>query len=170
MSFGSFCGICSFVPRKSFATGIRLQWYGEREPSTELAASFGAFVCDEVALAEALLCKGHGGWKPCLLCRNVILTRWFHPTFSGSEFYVSSATTDISKLDTDDTIRDSLNKLAELKPTSTAAVFAVYERVIGFNYSPQGCLAFDPFLALALASSVIYERMHVYMVGGLEQS
>ena len=63
-----------------------------------------------------LLCKGHGGYKPCLLCSNVILNMYDH-LVAGSDWPVPSTTTDMSKLNlhTSASARETLDRLAALK-------------------------------------------------------
>ena len=156
-----------FNHEQGFATGIELQLHGAGGGLSWFAAQLGGIVSDEVALAEMLLCKGHGGYKPCILCSNVILHRYFG-SFAASDWAVSSTCTDPSKLKlhTDASARETLDRLAELKDALPVGEFKLREKLFGFNYQRHGLL-WDGWLAVRVASSVIYDWMHIYLASGM---
>ena len=156
-----------FGPETSFAKGMHLQFHGQEAPTTFLAARLGCILSDELALAEMLLCKGHGGYKPCLLCSNVILKMYYY-LFAGSDWPVPSTTTDMSKikLHTSASARETLDRLAALKDELPKGQFEEREKIFGFTYNKHGLL-WDPWLAVDIASTVMFDWMHIYLVGGL---
>ena len=81
---------------------------------------------------------------------------------------MSSTCTDPSKLKlhTDASARETLDRLAELKDALPVGEFKLREKLFGFNYQRHGLL-WDGWLAVRVASSVIYDWMHIYLASGM---
>ena len=126
---------------------------------------------DEVALAEFTGAKGHAGFKPCMLCANVVnysITRGGR-SLQGSAadgWEVDFTCTDCTKfqLHTDESVRDLLHKLQAYKTELTADDFSERELIFGYNLNDHGILL-DPDGILGV-TGVMYDWMHVYLVNG----
>ena len=79
-----------------------------------------------------------------------------------------STTTVVSKikLHTSASARETLDRLAALKDELPIGQFDEREKMFGFNYNKHGLL-WDPWLAVDIATTVMFDWMHIYLVGGL---
>ena len=138
------------------------------EESVMLFAQWAILLADELALKEILLCKGHAGYKPCVLCSNVVLHALSGKRPLESAWAVTTACTDASsfKLNTDESVRASMARLSEAKDSFSAQDFAELQVVHGFSFNPRSLLL-DQHLQIGAASCVMFDWMHVYCVGGL---
>ena len=147
-------------------SGIFFKLHGHEEPTAKpLLAKIGCLRSDEPALKELSLCKGHSGFKPCLLCSNVLLRKYYKEDIHGQD-HVPHSCIDFTKfvLHTDDSIRASLRQLEEKRDCLPSTTYAELEKVIGFRHMSTSLLAL-PFINVA--SSVMFDWMHCYLAGGL---
>ena len=146
-------------------SGMTLGLGGE---SVMLFARWAILLADELALKEILLCKGHAGYKPCVLCSNVVLHALSRSRPLATDWSVTTACTDVSrfKLHTDESVRASMARLPEAKESVPAKDFAELQVVHGFSFNPHSLLL-DQHLQIGVASCVMFDWMHVYCVGGL---
>ena len=147
--------------------GMKLNLLGDVEGVQQmpLTANLAAVLADEPALHDLLLCKGHAGFKPCVLCQNVVLRRYFDPCKHGG-FAVPHSCTDDSRfvLHSDASIRASYRRLHSMKNEISETEFAELEKVHGWNYSAWG-LVHEPFVHAS--SQVMFDWMHLYLQSGL---
>lgn len=149
-------------------SGIALKCHGDVEALPVLTAGLGMLLCDEVALADILLCKGHAGYKLCVCFANVILHRYSGQIVGNSDWAVCSTCTDLSKivLHTDESIKETMARRASLHGVLDKAEADGREKLLGFTYNSESLLL-DEELAINVASIVQYDWMHIYLVGGL---
>ena len=133
----------------------------------------GALVADEGALKQCMDMKGASGWKPCVLCQNVVSIHSKLSVHDSSHSLVDIATTDIRKfaLYKDSDIHDIISKLDEAeRSTARGAIgtFRFMQKSTGFNLNRQGVLYslhlrnhFSP------VKVIMYDWMHVYLVSGI---
>ena len=114
-------------------------------------------IADCPALKDFFMSKGHTGYLPCLLCANVINTRFFDDSIGPP--FVTIACDQWSRflLHSDASIKRVLENLrldgGEEK-----------ELVAGFSYH-ENSLALDPLIDIPRMT--MYDWMHIYLVGGL---
>ena len=69
------------------------------------------------------------------------------------------------KLHTAASARETLDRLAALKDELPKGQFEAREKASGSNCNKHGLL-WDTWLAVDLASTVMFDWMHIYLVGG----
>ena len=163
-------GICRFTREcldKHFfcANGNNFKTTGMFLPSVPangpLRAVIWTFLGDEPALKDFFECKGHAGFKPCLLCSNVVLLT-FHSAALGPEFVSHDCESDdLIQLHTDASI------LAVYEKLGTDRAMANYGELViasGFNYVERGLILHPD---VRVASMTMFDWPHVMCAGGL---
>jgi hypothetical protein len=146
-------------------TGVFFRLHGDDAVYPKpLKARIKILLADEPALKDLTHCKGHAGFRCCLLCRNVVLAKFYRPDLHINE--IPHTCVDCAKLvlHTDASIRATMQRLAEQKPLLTKGLFEELELVHGYGYQPGG-LTCSPHVAVA--SSIMFDWMHCYLEGGL---
>lgn len=137
-----------------------------------LVANIGCIVGDAPALQFCWGWKGATGVKCCLFCSNVCLHSYELADHDRSGQLVSQCELDETKyaLQTDRSVRDSVDLLARSFGTIGRGRFDNMEKALGFNYLPEGAL-FNNDLMQHLDGGPIsitqYDFMHIYYVGGI---
>ncbi|CAE8739399.1 unnamed protein product, partial [Polarella glacialis] len=133
-------------------------------------ASLGIVVSDETALKSTWEMKGASGTLICMACRNVVsVSSDLHNT-DATGFFVPSSETDVSKfvLQTDDSVRRTLQLLKQQHPLVSASAFKKLEQSLGFNYRPNGLLHSEKIASvLQPVTMTMYDWMHCYAVSGV---
>ena len=143
-------------------TGVFLKLFGDVEPSVRLYAETGVLLSDMVALEDSLLLKGHRGFKLCILCANT-----YNHTMGGDAMHcawcVPSTCLDTSRIrfHTDASIVECARRLETYKATLSKPQFEEKEFIVVLEYIPDSLLC-CPQIDLQLASSIMYDWMHVY--------
>jgi hypothetical protein len=133
-------------------------------------ASVSIMVSDEPALKASIGFKGSTGSKICALCQNVVAHSSTLDRYDAQGFLVSSAETDIRKfaLCTDELFFETVDFIAAQRERLGSTAFRKLTQTSGFNYKPNGLLM-SPTLRPLLkpCSMIMYDWMHVYLVGGV---
>ena len=136
-----------------------------------LFATISTVVSDLDAFQFALGVKGASGMVPCSLCRNVVSARSRLTDFDVSGTLVPFTRTALSRFARadDNSIRDSCqllrSKSAEARAgTMTPAAFDRLEKALGLKYNPTGLLFAPALVFLKIASMIMYDWMHTYVV------
>ena len=157
-----------FGREHNFATsGAVLPLNGDR--SCVLFAKLGCVVADEPALKSLWCCKGSGGMKPCMLCKNVVLSR-LDIAEHGDNYLIdlSCGNTGLFDEHDDTSIYEMVDTLADSHASMNRQEFHTLEKVFGMNYVPQSVLQDKTLRPHILPkSSTMYDWMHVFLVGGL---
>ena len=124
------------------------------------------FVADEPALKDFFLHKGHAGLLPCCLCRNVILHRLYNAAAHLPPFVTTACVNwDDLRLHDDASIRALYFHLADAHGRGVRGEeFEELEIVTGLGYNDFG-LIHNP--RVHVASMLMYDWPHIYVVGGL---
>ena len=133
-----------------------------------LRALIGLVIGDVPALSELTLCKGHSGFKCCILCKNVLLAAHASANDLASGYAITHTCLDCSKfvLHTDGSIQNMMCKLRVESERMTTDDFAQLQLVYGFNYNPFSFLLSDCY-SITVASSLMWDWMHNLCEGGL---
>ena len=133
---------------------------------TILRGRLWCFVADEPALKDFFLHKGHGGLLPCCLCKNVILHRLYNEAVHTPPFVTTAcANWDALQLHDDASIRALYLQLAEAHGRGVRGdEFDEMEIVAGLGYSDFGLIHNRH---VHVASQLMYDWPHVFVVGGL---
>ena len=129
-------------------------------------AELGGVIADEEALHSMYANKGHAGWRPCMLCENVYLGRLSREPREGDVPHTCTRHNDLRKH-----TRASHEDLAQRLQAAAggpAALLQELETDMGWNYAPMSVLWSAQWREIATPStSVIYDFMHIYFVGGI---
>jgi len=129
-------------------------------------AKIGVLLSDLLAFEEALLIKGHNGYKLCCGCQNV----WRHTleNANANDWMVPSTCIEKEKIvmHTDRSVKRMLKNLADRKSTMQIGEFRELEVQYGHTYNEHSLLACSS-LDIGLISCLMYDWMHLYVVGGL---
>ena len=150
-----------------FRTGVSIRIGGL---ASVMFAGLGMIVSDESALRQTWLCKGAGGTRLCMGCKNVVAHDSGLVENDRSGYLVPSTCSEFAKLDlhTDETIREIIDKLAANVGVMTKAQFAKLEQELGFNYCTNGVLCSPEMRTIARPISTnVWDWAHVYLVSGL---
>ena len=123
-------------------------------------------VGDEVALKECFDMKGASGTVLCPLCRNLV-DRKSELAAHSAEF-VSSNTCSLEGVDmhSDQTLMETIKFIQDnSKQDMSQTAFGKIQQSLGFNHNEFGLLQSPYFLKPA--SSLMFDWMHTYCVGGL---
>ena len=123
-----------------------------------------ALLGDIPALAEMAAVKGHGAFKGCVICRNVVLRRWWKPTLVDCVDHTSLETHRFV-LHTETTFREVISRIREAAPIMSSAEFEELQIVHGVHYVPHGLVFADDLGVTPL--HFMNDWMHTYLVGGL---
>ena len=129
------------------------------------------FLGDEPALKEMFCTKGHQGVRCCALCANICLKRYFTPD-RAARGDVESTALDYTRFrkQTDGSVRLAIRTLSEeaaKKGTDDYIgneTFNEMELRLGFNDNPHN-FAKKPYVHMV--SGLMFDWMHIYLVGGL---
>eukprot|EP00959_Pyramimonas_sp_CCMP1952_P475064 9503997-Pyramimonas_sp.AAC.1 len=146
--------------------GIMLKLEGE-SAARLVRGGLSIMLADERAHKFSLECKGSGGHKVCMLCKNVINTSSTRcPTGVGG-YMVPMTETDVTKfeLQTASSIRGIQALLRQRSLVSPGALKDLQSN-IGFNYVETGMLQ-DPFLNIDVPAVVAWDFMHLYLCDGV---
>ena len=142
------------------STGMFLKLCGqERSYPKPLLANYYCTIADEPALKEMFMAKGHAGKKPCLLCMNVILARFFVERMKRN--FIPHTAIGGFKHHTDASIRLVKDKLSTAGSPGTLEELEI---IHGFNYHPDS-LSCSPHVGVA--SSLMWDWFHCYLEDGL---
>ena len=134
-----------------------------------LFARVGMFLQDGGAHKAVWHCKGDGGTKLCMLCRNLYAEASELVDEDGTDMLVCSIIHE-DELDfaTDADIRGSVRRLAEKWATSSTSEKRDWTQAIGFRHEPHGMLM-DPSLDTIVqpASQFVHDWMHAFFVHGI---
>ena len=145
-----------------------------------LFISFCVKVSDESALRQVWQCKGAGGIKLCLLCKNVVQSKEPKETnkqplqpllnFDTTSLLVSHTESDYAKfaLHTKESITEVLLTLQRLKGTVSNDIFEAEETAHGWN-DPTHSVLMDPDLRDMLDPSeqTCFDWAHCFCVHGI---
>jgi hypothetical protein len=143
--------------------GICVSLHGAEDSPVRLFAKMGISVADEPALKSVLMCKGHAGTIPCILCRNVV-----EAAHDGTGLTVPLGCIDASKWhqSTDDIVRETMLRLQAKRKWQDDTAFKLSEQACGFNYHPEN-LILDETLNFKAVSTFMFDWAHTYLMGGL---
>ena len=177
--FGGFLKLF-FNPRSHNASvaGINLTLHGGG--TVRLFINFRVKVRDESAIRQVWQCKGAGGIKLCLLCKNVVQSKDPKATskrpqrplleFDRSSLLVAHTESDCSKFDlhTKGSIMDVLQTLVRLKGSVPNDEFEAAETHHGWN-DPTHSVLMDPDLGPMLdpSSQTCFDWAHCFCVHGI---
>ncbi len=146
----------------------------EHPLQTHIFAEVGVLLADIPAFREMLSCKGHGGHKPCFLCRNAT-----NHSIPGRPLHLAcQEAVPITDFDfrrflkyTDEEMKETLRRLdahheAMVAGTMNKQDFEAREQVLGWSWVPQHPALTDKY-RLRLASSAMFDWAHVYVNDGL---
>ena len=147
---------------------------GEQPLNRQIFAEVGALLADLPALKEMLGCKGHGGHKPCCLCRNAT-----NHSIPGTPLHlVCPDAVPITNFDfdkfckyTDENLRETVQRIAShhaafVAETMSKGDFETREMVLGWTWVRGNPILNDKY-RLKVASSVMFDWAHVYVNDGL---
>lgn len=130
-----------------------------------LRALLWSFVADEPALKDFFMNKGHAAMKPCALCANVILYRFYDEAIHSAHFIPTTCMDyDQFVLHSDASIRGILEHLRVQRGALRPDDFAELEICAGFNHHDQGL---SLHTHVNVASQTMFDWSHTYLVGGL---
>ena len=132
-----------------------------------LFCELSIIVGDEVALKECMSFKGASGTVLCPLCRNIV--DWKSQLARHSTEYVPSNTVTLSGVDmhSDQTLLETVSYLKEARNREMSqSAFKRVQQSLGFNDNSFGFLQSE-ILTLKPASSLMFDWMHTFAVGGL---
>ncbi len=133
--------------------------------TVHLRADVGCVVSDMLAIDEMCLIKGTGGVKFCLICGNAINNRYPDRCGPGCFLLTHLTFTDF-KRHSRETILQMFHNLEIYKATLEPGEFAEKEILYGFNFNLHNILL-DNQLALDITAILMFDWMHIYLVGGL---
>lgn len=136
-----------------------------------LRLRLAVFLGDEPALKEFFCTKGHQGARCCALCSNICLQRYLTATRAAMGD-ISSTELDFGRFNahTDDSVRLSAKILADehaKKGTREFIGIGNFEEMelrLGLNHNPHN---FVNKSYVAVVSGLMFDWMHIYLVGGL---
>ena len=142
-----------------FKSGNRLRFF----------CRLSMFVQDGAAHKYIWHCKGDGGMRCCMGCRNMFTQKSEVVDESGDNLLTCNQFTE-SELDfaLDSDVRDTIRRLRAHKLTDPPAEFELREIAYGFNWEPHGLL-FDDALAdiMQPVSQYHHDWMHGMLVNGV---
>ncbi|CAK0800077.1 unnamed protein product [Prorocentrum cordatum] len=154
-------------PAGNLTTGIVL-----RRPGSEpirLFAVQGPFVQDGGAHKSTWHCKGEGGTKHCLLCKNLFAEKSEIHDEDGSELVTCNAMkhSDLA-LATSAELRYACNRLAAKRHVDDPNTFARRQMALGFTFTLYNLLC-DPTLnnVVQPREQLMFDWMHCLFVGGV---
>lgn len=131
-------------------------------------ASVDIMVSDESALKASLEMKGSSGSKICALCQNIVAHNSRLDEHDATGFLRPSTVLDIREfaMCTDDIIYQTVDTLQHIQNTAPGQLKKM-QQATGFNLKPKGLLMCQPLRGIIKpATMLMYDWMHVYLVGG----
>lgn len=106
--------------------------------------TFGVMMSDEAALHAMFSCKGAAGNKNCMLCMNIVNSKWKCAELLDAASFFKAFDTVYDERDlilhTKDTIFTICDKLETAKEHLGITAFREKQTEVGFNYSPHGII------------------------------
>jgi len=128
-------------------------------------AILGIIISDESALHQCFGSKGASGLIPCIECRNVLLLGHLRAT---GAYVVDISCLDVEKFKrhTDETIIEVLKYLRAQRAVLGKGAFEELEKDLGWKDEPHNMLlrAHPPMKPISI---LMYDWMHIYLVGGI---
>jgi hypothetical protein len=131
-------------------------------------ASVDIMVSDESALKASLEMKGSSGSKIRALCQNIVARNSRLDEHDATGFLRPSTVLDIREfaMCTDDNIYQTVDTLQHIQ-NSAPGQLKKMQQATGFNLKPKGLLMCQPLRGIIKpATMLMYDWMHVYLVGG----
>ena len=125
-----------------------------------LCCTLAVAIADEPALKDMFCAKGHQGLRCCMLCRNIIQARYWDEGRDAGNVRHTCRDFRQFKKHTDQTIRAALAKLDNVPGPRLEEA----EKLLGFNHVPRN---FARHPSVKVASILMWDWMHLYLVGGL---
>ena len=144
--------------------GVRLQLHSGQD--LHVWAELGGVIADEEALHVSFANKGHAGWRPCMLCRNVYLQRLTREPGPHDVPHTCTRFRDL-RMHTTETHQTIARMLAD-RARGRKAALEDAETEVGWNFVPDSILWNPRWSVIASPSkSVLYDFMHIYFVSGI---
>ena len=139
---------------------------GDSGERSMLFAAMETMLGDESALKFVFDVKGASGTLPCSLCSNIVSRLSDLEAHDATNTLRPIHETDTSKfkLRSNENVWCAHDLLASKEPEISKGDFSRLEQSLGLNYNPHGVIANR---SLPLASMLMYDWMHVYLVTGL---
>ena len=143
--------------------GMALQFFGSTAPTVMFFAAVGTLIADEVALKSVLCAKGASGMKPCWRCMNLVAVD--APLLEHSAYLHDIATLERAQHRQHSTasLLALLRDLAEIA-RADAPRLSQMETLWGWNHEPHSAVLAGLIKPVEM---VMFDWMHVYLVGGL---
>ena len=139
--------------------GVRLQLHSGQD--LHVWAELGGVIADEEALHVSFANKGHAGWRPCMLCRNVYLQRLTREPGPHDVPHTCTRFRDL-RMHTTETHQTIARMLAD-RARGRKAALEDAETEVGWNFVPDSILWNPRWRDIASPSkSVFYDFMHIY--------
>jgi len=138
---------------------------------TLVVAKLSIFLADGAAEQYVWSSKGASGIRPCMLCKNVVRSRYASEP-GDPENLISVACSDASKFEamTDADIHESADLLARMHDILGKSAFEQFEKSVGFGYHPLSVLyAQDLRCSVAPITISRYDPMHCLVSAGIAQ-
>ena len=131
-------------------------------------AKLDTMVADEAALKAVFDAKGSSGTIPCPLCSNVVAKTSMLEGCDSTGTLVPVHETALERFCArpDDTIWQGCRLLQSRCGQMSKKAFDQLEQSLGINHNPDGVL-FQK--SLPLASTLMFDWLHIYLVSGLVQ-
>jgi hypothetical protein len=123
-------------------------------------------IADYKAIVEVLGSRGVSASLPCTMCRNVVDHRTAIAENSTELVPLTSLEPFKWKLRTDAFVASLFQKLRVAHATMGIGEFQDYQQRLGWTYNANGVLN-DSALAYKSMSTLMYDWMHVWVVGGV---
>ena len=130
-------------------------------------------IADEKALCMLLFCKGHGGTRPCAICRDVLHHDTEYADFDTSNYFVPMTNIDIARRrkHTDASVRNLVARLREKwllydAGTMGPTAWQAFTQRHGWSYSPAMLLASEQLNYKAI-STLVLDWCHIWAVDGI---
>ena len=145
----------------NFAHGLQMEGHF-------LCANISMVVSDESALKMMFANKGASGKLLCMLCRNVVRTR-YAPNPLTAPLVLHTCLREDRFLQHDlHSLKDVVQHLAERSTVLNKGDMDELEIALGFNHAPCGPLSSDCVMEhMDPTKCLCYDWMHIYLVGGL---
>ena len=134
-------------------------------------ADLGTLVADEAAIKSIWSVKGSSGWKPCLLCKNVVGTRF--GIAEHSSYFVGQGCADFQKFDlhSDHSLWECVDALTAASESNCSKKdMEDLEKTLGVTFNPQGVLWHKSLRQFVKPiSCTMWDFCHVWLVAGIVQ-
>lgn len=144
---GKLSGFLAALLRAAFCCTHSLVHPGVHLPRAggrfHVHAELTGFVADEKALKQVFQCKGASGCKPCMHCKNVVVSRAADAAAVEIDPYCKDLrTSQVRELDvhTDSSVYELVDMLRDRQPNMPVGQFKLLERALGFVHDPDSLL------------------------------